>query len=88
MLSDTRSVRGCALRIACWTSQSNFMDPAKVIHKIASNRLLSSIVNSTAIEDAMLSGINGRDCMTYNPCPVKEEYIPMIIHNILAFTSS
>ncbi|KAL0819472.1 hypothetical protein ABMA28_007576 [Loxostege sticticalis] len=83
MLSETRSVRGCALRMACWTGQMPASeDIMRMWDQVLSNKLLSSMVNATAVEDAMLSGRTGRDCSSYNPCPLREHHLPVLVNNI------
>lgn len=31
MLTDGRGLRGCALRVTCWTEQEQYADPSKVM---------------------------------------------------------
>ncbi|XP_012553095.2 uncharacterized protein LOC105842982 isoform X1 [Bombyx mori] len=81
MLNDKRNLQGCALRIACWMATNDYIEPGRVFEFIVSNKLLSMIVNSTAVEDAMLSGLNGRDCVSYRPCPLRKEYLDLFLKN-------
>ncbi|XP_063831234.1 uncharacterized protein LOC135080520 isoform X2 [Ostrinia nubilalis] len=87
MLSDTRSVRGCALRVACWTGQMpDSTDFMRTWDQVLRNKLLSTMVNATAVHDAMLSGHAGRDCSTYNPCPLQEHHFPLLVKHITRVT--
>ncbi|XP_026333277.1 uncharacterized protein LOC113240244 [Hyposmocoma kahamanoa] len=88
LLSDNNSVRGCALRIACWTAQETIADTPRVWNQVMSNPFLTSLINATAIEDAMLSGKKGRECETYTPCPLRQEHLPTLINNVAALTGS
>ncbi|XP_049878224.1 uncharacterized protein LOC126375324 [Pectinophora gossypiella] len=87
LLADGQSVRGCALRISCWTAQRSDAETIRTWHQIMSNNLLSPVINSTAVADAMMSGKHGRDCETYSPCPLKEQHVPMLLNNLALFNS-
>ncbi|CAH0594380.1 unnamed protein product [Chrysodeixis includens] len=87
MLSNTHGFRGCPLRVACWAAQLEIADQREIMNQIANNKLLSSLVNSSAVEDAMVSGRHGRSCSTYTPCPLQEHHLPVIMRNLAAFTS-
>ncbi|KAL4702756.1 hypothetical protein ACJJTC_002296 [Scirpophaga incertulas] len=88
LVTESRTVRGCALRLACWTGQIPAeVDAMKLWNTLLNNRLLSSMINTTAVEDAMISGRHGRDCATYRPCPLTEAHMPMIISNFIMFAN-
>ncbi|XP_059047381.1 uncharacterized protein LOC131842830 [Achroia grisella] len=86
---ENPNFRSCTLRVACWTGQraihSNFMN---VWNYARSNKILSSMINSTAVDEAILSGRKGEDCMTYAPCPLRRHHILMLMNSLPANTFS
>ncbi|XP_063539385.1 uncharacterized protein LOC134748523, partial [Cydia strobilella] len=81
-------VQGCALRVACWSGQRDHEDGAKFWTRVMSNQLLSTLVNSTAVEDAIASGRRGRDCSVYSPCPLTAQHYPMLMKNLIQLTNT
>ncbi|XP_035449660.1 uncharacterized protein LOC118275704 [Spodoptera frugiperda] len=88
MLSGSHGLRGCPLRVACWAAQQEYANPREIINQIVNNRLLASIVNSSAVEDAMISGRHGRSCSSYAPCPLQEHHVPMLMTNLAILTNT
>ncbi|XP_072929724.1 uncharacterized protein [Epargyreus clarus] len=81
--------RGCPLRIACWISQrSNNGESGGTVEQIIRNKLISSIMNSTAIEEAIRNGRKGYDCSSYEPCPIREEHLPGLMKNFAILSNS
>ncbi|XP_063367649.1 uncharacterized protein LOC134656061 [Cydia amplana] len=80
-------MQGCALRVACWSGQHDHEDGAKFWTGVLSNQLVSSLVNSTAVEDAIASGRRGRDCSVYSPCPLNAQHYPMLMKNLMQLSN-
>lgn len=53
-----------------------------------SNKLLSAMVNSSSVEDALISGLHGRSCNSYSPCPIQEHHMPLLMSNLALFTNA
>ncbi|XP_063387671.1 uncharacterized protein LOC134673602 [Cydia fagiglandana] len=81
-------VQGCALRVACWSGQRDHEDGAKFWTGVMSNQLVSTLVNSTAVEDAIASGRRGRDCSVYAPCPLTAEHYPVLMKNLMQLSNN
>ncbi|XP_034834194.1 uncharacterized protein [Maniola hyperantus] len=80
--------RGCPERIACWSSQrSKTPEVMKTLKQIMSNRLLSSMVNTTALEIATIKGRSGQNCELYKPCPIDENNFPKILNSFTILTN-
>ncbi|XP_047033942.1 uncharacterized protein LOC124640277 isoform X2 [Helicoverpa zea] len=88
MMSGSHGFRGCPLKIACWAAQQEYVNTRVVLNHIVNNRLLSSMVNSSAVEDAMLSGMHGRSCSSYGPCPLQERHLPILMNNLAVLTNT
>ncbi|CAH0690314.1 unnamed protein product [Spodoptera exigua] len=88
MLSGSHGLRGCPLRVACWAAQQEYANPRDIINQIVNNKLLASMVNSSAVEDAMISGRHGRSCSSYGPCPLQEHHVPMLMSNLAILTNT
>ncbi|XP_052756478.1 uncharacterized protein LOC128201958 [Galleria mellonella] len=86
---ENPSLYSCTLRVACWTGQraihSNFMN---MWNYARSNKILSAMINSTAVEEAMSNGRRGEDCMTYTPCPLRRHHLLMLMNNFATNTNS
>ncbi|XP_053613386.1 uncharacterized protein LOC128676940 [Plodia interpunctella] len=88
-LLDSHSVHGCSLRVACWSGQSaHYGDFMKLWDQVTSNKIISTMVNTTAVEDAMIQGRNGHDCLTFTPCPLQKNHLPQIMKNISLLTKT
>ncbi|XP_047994229.1 uncharacterized protein LOC125232559 [Leguminivora glycinivorella] len=81
-------VEGCALRVACWSGQRDHEDEAKFWTGMMSNQLVSTLVNSTAVEDAIASGRRGRDCSVYSPCPLSAQHYPMLMKHLMQLSNT
>ncbi|XP_045776298.1 uncharacterized protein LOC123874819 [Maniola jurtina] len=80
--------RGCPERIACWSSQrSKNPEVMNTLKQIMRNRLLSSMVNTTALEIATTKGRSGQNCELYNPCPIDENTFPKILNSFTILTN-
>ncbi|XP_075982930.1 uncharacterized protein LOC142981127 [Anticarsia gemmatalis] len=88
MVMNSHGFRGCPLRLACWAAQREVADPHAILNQITNNKLLSSMVNSSAVEDAMISGMHGRSCSSYGPCPLQEHHLPVIMNNLAVLTNN
>ncbi|XP_060805209.1 uncharacterized protein LOC132902805 [Amyelois transitella] len=86
---ENKSFQSCALRIACWSGQSGqYVEFIKMWDQITSNKIISSMINATAVEDAMVQGRKGLDCLTYTPCPLRRNHLQEIMKNIAFFMKS
>ncbi|CAB3248840.1 unnamed protein product [Arctia plantaginis] len=88
MLMNSDGFGGCPLRLACWATQKHIADPRAILSQIINNKLLSAMVNSSSVEDAMISGLHGRSCTTYSPCPLQEHHVPLLMNNLAMLTNT
>ncbi|XP_023938840.2 uncharacterized protein LOC112046451 [Bicyclus anynana] len=80
--------RGCPERIACWSTQrTKNPEVIKALKHIMRNKLLSSMVNTTALEIATAKGRSGQNCELYIPCPIEEKNLPKIIDSLTVLTN-
>ncbi|XP_064073964.1 uncharacterized protein LOC135193827 [Vanessa tameamea] len=81
--------RACPERVACWAGRRNKnTGNMKTWKHIMSNKLLSTMVNTTALQEATLRGIKGQDCDSYSPCPIDEKSLPKLMKNFAVLTNS
>ncbi|GBP17925.1 hypothetical protein EVAR_7918_1 [Eumeta japonica] len=86
VLGDGQDFHGCALKLSCLTARDpNLEHSLGIFQQFSSNTLVSSMLNSTAIEDAVRGGREGRDCETYYKCPIKDSYVKSLLENISRF---
>ncbi|CAF4867694.1 unnamed protein product [Pieris macdunnoughi] len=77
---------GCLERFACVSSQQKHdMQYLKTMKRILRNELLSSILNTTALEEASNRGLRGYDCLGYEPCALMKEDFITIMENLAAY---
>ncbi|XP_046971587.1 uncharacterized protein LOC124538544 [Vanessa cardui] len=81
--------RACPERVACWAGRRNKnTENMQTWKHIMSNKLLSTMVNTTALKEATLRGIKGQDCDSYSPCPIDEKTLPKLMKNFAVLTNS
>ncbi|XP_050354416.1 uncharacterized protein LOC126776159 [Nymphalis io] len=81
--------RACPERVACWAGRRNKnAEHMQTWKHIMSNKLLSTMVNTTALKEATMRGIKGHDCDSYTPCPIDEKALPKLMKNFEFLTNS
>ncbi|XP_045502851.1 uncharacterized protein LOC123699851 [Colias croceus] len=75
--------RGCLERIACTSSQHlHDINSLRSMKLIMRNNLLSSILNTTALEEAADHGLQGSDCDKFGPCSLGAEDFIRVLNNL------
>ncbi|CAH2094762.1 unnamed protein product [Euphydryas editha] len=81
--------RACPQRFACWTGRESKEDTEamQTWEKVMSNKLLATMLNTTALKEATLKGKKGHNCESYAPCPIEERSLPRILKNFAILTN-
>ncbi|KPI92178.1 hypothetical protein RR46_13399 [Papilio xuthus] len=80
--------QSCPARLACWAGRTANIRNLNTWKKITRNQLLSSMFNTTSVEDAYRAGRTGGDCNTFRPCPLNEYQLTQIIDNISSYRNT
>ncbi|CAK1583851.1 unnamed protein product [Parnassius mnemosyne] len=78
--------QNCPSRIACWISRNSDSESLKIWKEMARNKLLATMLNTTAVENAFIFGRNGGDCETFRPCPLGAAQLSHFISNSSMFS--
>ncbi|CAH0728573.1 unnamed protein product, partial [Brenthis ino] len=55
--------------------------------QMMSNKLLSTMLNTTALKEAAVRGLNGYNCDAYTPCPIRKDSLQTIINSFSMLTN-